>query len=186
VEAGLKTTEDIISETFGFIENEILGQKLFFEGLEAYERAYKRVVELKLPAEEGGRIPVLLAVHSDHSEILGAACHTFLKNQRYRMKAIVKTNSKGQFVIVPKYGADLTEVVAVLRSRLASKRGIDVDPELLRSEANVKGVPEIYFHKEAGSIFNGARTQPDTPGLIGKWFTKDELIGLIAETLNKQ
>ena len=78
-------------------------------------------------------------------------------------------------------GGTLVGVIDNLRTLLAKKRNVTVSEPELTANASVKCLKELYYHEDSDSIMNGSLTQPDVPGLIGKEFTKEEVIQCIID-----
>ena len=196
VNLGLKDGNQHLLEIFGQIQNQIETQKLFVKARKEFEEnTNKQVIDIPgLKKKGSNRMPCILVVKSDNTEMASAAKNVFSQRQDKELKALLIRNSKGQFYLTPMNGASMEEVSKIIRMKLALKRKAKNSnfnmPHRhdLANAGTLRDLRDIYYHKDADSIMNGSFTQTDIAGIIGNnnGFTKEELVACIVEGLNPQ
>ncbi len=187
--AGLKNQESLIQEVFGFIQNELLYQKLFVKAREEFLKLQKEEIPLLfLKSEDDKKTPVMLIVESDNDLIIPAAKNLFSVNAEKKLSVLLKINSKGQFHLsAPCEKVSLKEVIKLIRLRLFQKRKKKFPSwKDLAIDGFTEGDNTLYYHADGDTVMNGSLTQEDVDGLIGyqDGFSKDELVKIILEALN--
>ncbi len=175
---------ELCGMAFMFIRNEIEAQKLFVRGVNAYGRKQPELIELpNFNSPSDTKKSVIAVVRSDDDNMVSAARFVLSANQSIRLRAVVALNSKGQFYVSPMNGITLAATVQELRKLLADRKKVQVEGMDLSADGKIKGIKELYYHKDADAIHNGSFSQPDTDGLIGTYFRENELLDTICNSL---
>lgn len=179
----------VVEGVIRFIKNEIDAQKLtLIEGREAYRNARKQNYPLPLPKLDGRQL-VAHVVYADHPGVSACAKITMKTHQFERIGVLIILNSKGQMYMCPMNGVELTEVVKILRVKIAQKRNMRVEWKELAKAESIESSPELYVHKNPTTgkivnVFNGSSTQYDVPGLFGTVLNETDLLFALRKGLD--
>ena len=185
VHEGLKDPHSLLTEVFGFIENEIGSQRLFVRATKEYKTIRKDVIALPFLPDEDNKKPALVIVHSDNAQIVSVAKRILSADETIKPKVILKVRSNGQFSVHSMNGTTLVDVVKNLRVLLSKKRKLRVPVwQVLDSDGSVEGLEEIYYHLDGDTILNGSLTQPDVTGLIKREFSITDVVKCIVDGLD--
>lgn len=69
---------------------------------------------------------------------------------------------------------DLTGLTAILRSKVANKRNLNIPKSDMSKVGTIEPIP-LFLHPEQGNLFNGSFSQPTKDGLYGKVLAESEL-----------
>ncbi len=164
---------------FQFFKNHVQQAKLFVQATEAYEKAPKNIIPIKVD----GKKMILLDIYCDHP-IINKVCHQkWPENKPEGLAVLLIRRSNGQFALMPKrnIGAEkMVEVVKILRQKVNFNR--NSGPIMFKDlgvEEILPVIPEIHFAKATGTICNGSKVDADVPGLIGEDLSVQDVIDAV-------
>lgn len=167
---------DVFKEGVQFIKSEIKYQRLFLKACEELDASkLKKYFDL-------GNDHFGFVIESDN-RLMSNAVHRKIKlYDRKPLGVVIVHNSKGQFVIMPQFNlkGSMLQVAGILRQKVYQKRHLKPLPAAALKELGTIGnLPEIYIDEKQRIIMNGSKTDPDTPGLIGKELSLQDIIEAI-------
>lgn len=167
-----------------FIRNEIGYQRLFVEACYEYDRLKSKNSFNFFDLE--GHVGVVLK--SDYKQISNAVWYKLKKHNQKPLGLLILHNSKGQFFIKANdflLEKEMKYVVGILRQKVYSKRNNKPLPvSAMHEYGTLSAVPELYFDENQFMIMNGSKTDPDTPGLIGKDLSIEDIIEAVKIAIN--
>ena len=159
-----------------YLRYQIDEQKLFYD-------TRMQMLQSKQPYEvhERAGVEILFVEHS--SPMAGKIARSLARSKGHRPSFTVIVNpAQKHFCILNDQAKklDISKVVAGLRKHYIMKTGgvMPSDKVLARGETIIEA-PYLYYHKNAQAFYNGAITQPDTPGFYEKIFSKEVILNEI-------